>query len=162
MPVKIVVQDIQKTFGSDKGPLPVLERISFSVDDGELVAVVGPSGCGKTTLLNIIAGFDRPDQGLVTIDGAEKFGPELKKDGPGHARGSRRLSVRNLLVVGPGRAVARRSRRRGIVREEPARAAGGRVQVSSRRTSSPRRSRSTSTATTGLAGAASWRMSSSG
>ena len=75
MPVKIVVQDIKKTFCSDKGPLPVLERVSFSVGDGELVAVVGPSGCGKTTLLNVIAGFDRPDQGLVTIDGAEQLKP---------------------------------------------------------------------------------------
>jgi len=75
MPVKIVVQDIKKTFRSDKGPLPVLERLSFSVGDGELVAVVGPSGCGKTTLLNVIAGFDQPDQGLVTIDGAEKLEP---------------------------------------------------------------------------------------
>jgi ABC-type nitrate/sulfonate/bicarbonate transport system ATPase subunit len=75
MPVKIVVQDIKKTFRSDKGPLPVLERVSFSVGDGELVAVVGPSGCGKTTLLNVIAGFERPDQGLVTIDGAENLKP---------------------------------------------------------------------------------------
>src|SRR5262245_26736098 len=75
MPAKIVVQDIEKTFGSDKGPLPVLERISFSVGDGELVALVGPSGCGKSTLLNVIAGFVRPDQGGVAIDGAEKSGP---------------------------------------------------------------------------------------
>ena len=75
MPAKIVVQDIGKTFSSDKGPLPVLERVSFSVGDGELVALVGPSGCGKSTLLNVIAGFERPDQGRVTIDGAEKSGP---------------------------------------------------------------------------------------
>jgi len=75
MPVKIVVQDVKKTFRSDKGALPVLERVSFSVGDGEMVAVVGPSGCGKTTLLNVIAGFERPDQGLVTIDGAEQLKP---------------------------------------------------------------------------------------
>ncbi len=75
MPVKIVVQDIKKTFRSDKGSLPVLERVSFSVGDGETLAVVGPSGCGKTTLLNVIAGFERPDQGLVTIDGAEQLKP---------------------------------------------------------------------------------------
>ena len=75
MPVKIVVQDIKKTFRSDKGPLPVLERVSFSVTDGEMVAVVGPSGCGKTTLLNVIAGFERPDEGLVTINGAEQLKP---------------------------------------------------------------------------------------
>jgi ABC-type nitrate/sulfonate/bicarbonate transport system ATPase subunit len=78
MPAKIVVKDIRKAFASDKGPLSVLERVSFSVGDGELVAIVGPSGCGKSTLLNIIAGFDRPDQGRVTVDGAEKFKPSSK------------------------------------------------------------------------------------
>ena len=78
MPAKIVVQDINKAFASDQGPLPVLERLSFSVDDGELVAVVGPSGCGKSTLLNVIAGFERPDQGLVTIDGAESVRPSAQ------------------------------------------------------------------------------------
>jgi ABC-type nitrate/sulfonate/bicarbonate transport system ATPase subunit len=78
MPAKIVVQDITKTFSSDKGPLPVLERVSFSVGDGELVAVVGPSGCGKSTLLNVIAGFERPDHGLVTIDGTEQVRPSAQ------------------------------------------------------------------------------------
>ncbi len=78
MPVKIIVRDLKKAFPSDKGPLAVLEHVTFSVDDGELVAVVGPSGCGKSTLLNIIAGFERPDQGLVTIDGAEKLAPSAQ------------------------------------------------------------------------------------
>src|SRR5215510_7074682 len=78
MPAKIVVEDVRKTFSSDQGPLPVLERVSFSVRDGELVALVGPSGCGKSTLLNVIAGFERPDRGIVTIDGAEKSGPSAQ------------------------------------------------------------------------------------
>jgi ABC-type nitrate/sulfonate/bicarbonate transport system ATPase subunit len=78
MPVKIVVKDINKAFPSDKGQLRALERVNFSVGDGELVAIVGPSGCGKSTLLNIMAGFDRPDQGLVTVDGVEKFAPSSK------------------------------------------------------------------------------------
>src|SRR6202008_1301404 len=101
MPVKIVVQDIRKTFSSDKGPLPVLDRISFSVGDGELVAVVGPSGCGKSTLLNIIAGFDRPDQGRVTIDGAEKFEPSSQGIliSP-HGSGVSWLTVQQNLMFG--------------------------------------------------------------
>jgi len=78
MPAKIVVREIGKTFSSDQGPLAVLERVSFSVGDGELVAVVGPSGCGKSTLLNVIAGFERPDQGLVTIDGEEHVKPSAQ------------------------------------------------------------------------------------
>jgi ABC-type nitrate/sulfonate/bicarbonate transport system ATPase subunit len=78
MPAKIVVKDVKKSFVSDKGLLRVVEGVSFTVADGELVAIVGPSGCGKSTLLNIIAGFDRPDQGNVTIDGALRNGPSPK------------------------------------------------------------------------------------
>jgi ABC-type nitrate/sulfonate/bicarbonate transport system ATPase subunit len=78
MPAKIVIRDLNKTFPSDQGRLAVLERVNFSVGEGELVAIVGPSGCGKTTLLNVLAGFDRPDQGRVTIDGVEHFAPSSK------------------------------------------------------------------------------------
>lgn len=78
MPAKIVVTDIKKEFVSDTGRLQVLEGVSFTVGDGELVAIVGPSGCGKSTLLNIIAGFDRADQGTVTVDGEDKNKPSSK------------------------------------------------------------------------------------
>jgi len=72
---KLDVKGITKGFVTDKGPLEVIRKIDFSVADGEFVAVVGPSGCGKTTLLNIIAGFDLPDAGQVTVDGAAMHAP---------------------------------------------------------------------------------------
>ena len=75
MRTKIAVNQIEKSYASDKGPLLVLDGITFTVGDGEIVAVVGPSGCGKSTLLDILAGFDRPDQGSVTVDGAELTQP---------------------------------------------------------------------------------------
>ncbi len=75
MPAKIIVRDIAKTYASDQGALPVLRQVSFSVSEGELIAIVGPSGCGKSTLLHILAGFEHPDQGAVAIDGAEKVQP---------------------------------------------------------------------------------------
>jgi ABC-type nitrate/sulfonate/bicarbonate transport system ATPase subunit len=78
MPAKIVVKDIGKSYSTAKGPLNVVGDINFSVDDGEFVAIVGPSGCGKTTLLNIIAGFVRPDQGQVAVDGEPRDGPSPK------------------------------------------------------------------------------------
>lgn len=78
MPAKIVVKDIKKKFSTAKGPLNVIGKINFTVDDGEFVAIVGPSGCGKTTLLNIIAGFVRPDQGQIAIDGIARDGPSPK------------------------------------------------------------------------------------
>jgi ABC-type nitrate/sulfonate/bicarbonate transport system ATPase subunit len=71
MRTKIEVKDVQKSFTSDAGPLRVVEGASFSVGDGEFVAIVGPSGCGKSTLMNILAGFVRPDWGSVQIDGVE-------------------------------------------------------------------------------------------
>ncbi len=75
---KLIVENLGRTFDSDKGPLPVLKGISFAMDDGERVAIVGPSGCGKSTLLSIVAGFDRPDEGQVTIDGAPQRSPSSK------------------------------------------------------------------------------------
>ena len=78
MRAKLSVTDVRKSFATAKGPLEVIRGIDFSVAEGEFVAVVGPSGCGKTTLLNIIAGFDRPDQGSVTIDGVEVSRPSPK------------------------------------------------------------------------------------
>ena len=75
---KIVVADIRKSFATDKGPLPVVGGVSFSVADGEFVAIVGPSGCGKSTLLNIVAGLDRPDQGTASVDGVVVTRPSAK------------------------------------------------------------------------------------
>ena len=68
---QIVVDAISKGFGA----LSVVDDVSFEVRDGEFVAIVGPSGCGKSTLLNIIAGFERADQGTIRIDGAPRTGP---------------------------------------------------------------------------------------
>jgi ABC-type nitrate/sulfonate/bicarbonate transport system ATPase subunit len=78
MPAKIDVRDIRKSFVSDKGSLPVIDGITFSVADGEFVAIVGPSGCGKSTLMNIIAGFERADEGSVIVDGAGDKRPSPK------------------------------------------------------------------------------------
>ena len=75
MRTKIAVNQVEKSYASDKGPLRVLDGITFTVGDGEIVAIVGPSGCGKSTLLDILVGFDRPDQGFVTVDGAELTKP---------------------------------------------------------------------------------------
>jgi ABC-type nitrate/sulfonate/bicarbonate transport system ATPase subunit len=72
---KIVVGNISKSFSTKQGSLSVVGGVSFEVADGEVVAIVGPSGCGKTTLMSIIAGFERPDAGSITIDGAAHLRP---------------------------------------------------------------------------------------
>jgi iron(III) transport system ATP-binding protein len=55
----------------------VVNDVSFSVNPDEIFAILGPSGCGKTTTLRIIAGFERPDSGTVTLRGLEVEGPSV-------------------------------------------------------------------------------------
>ncbi len=63
-----------------RGSPPVLavDHVNMSMDDGEFLCIVGPSGCGKTTILNMLAGFERPSQGQILLDGnlVDKPGPE--------------------------------------------------------------------------------------
>jgi ABC-type nitrate/sulfonate/bicarbonate transport system ATPase subunit len=72
---KVEVRALRKSYPSGAGLLPVVAGVGFDIADGEFVAIVGPSGCGKSTLLNIIAGFERADDGSVRIDGAPVAGP---------------------------------------------------------------------------------------
>lgn len=65
MAAAIELRGVGKHFGT----LEVLRDISFSVADGEIVALLGASGCGKSTLLNIVSGLLGPDQGTLSFDG---------------------------------------------------------------------------------------------
>lgn len=61
--------NISKVFTAGKNTTSVLQDISFSLKQNEVVCLVGPSGCGKSTLFNIIAGLDQPTSGEVTHEG---------------------------------------------------------------------------------------------
>ncbi|MET8329524.1 ABC transporter ATP-binding protein [Streptomyces sp. NPDC005181] len=67
------IAGLAKAYGP--GAAPVLDGLDLTVPGGALTAVLGPSGCGKTTLLRIIAGFLRADEGTVTLDGRALSGP---------------------------------------------------------------------------------------
>jgi iron(III) transport system ATP-binding protein len=69
----LVVSGLSKRFEPEEPP--VIEDLSFSVEEGEIFALLGPSGCGKTTALRIIAGFERSDAGSVTLDNRLLEGP---------------------------------------------------------------------------------------
>ena len=63
------IKDLRKTYYQGKIPVHAVDGISFTVADGEFLAVTGPSGSGKSTVLNIIGGLDQPTSGDVLIDG---------------------------------------------------------------------------------------------
>ena len=77
---ELSVRALTKSFGDRT----ILDGIDLEVPAGGSVAVVGPSGCGKTTLLRVIAGFERPDSGSVSLDGTVLTGP---RGVPAHKRG---------------------------------------------------------------------------
>ncbi len=63
----IVLSQVSKSFAN--ADEPAVRDVTISIDQGEIVALLGPSGCGKTTSLRIIAGFEKPDTGSVSIAG---------------------------------------------------------------------------------------------
>ena len=65
------VNNVSKGFGPATARTAVLSGIDLEVDRGEFVAIVGFSGCGKTTLISLIAGLTRPDEGKIMLDGSE-------------------------------------------------------------------------------------------
>ncbi len=70
----IEIQNIAKSFHSDKGARHVLENINLSVEEGELVSVVGYTGSGKSTLISIVAGLLPADSGRIELRGAALSG----------------------------------------------------------------------------------------
>ena len=60
----VVITGVNKSFGDFR----VLNNVSLEIKKGEFFSLLGPSGCGKTTLLRIIAGFEQPDTGTLTLD----------------------------------------------------------------------------------------------
>lgn len=67
------VQNLKKTYTTRFGGAQVeaLKNVTFSVEEGEYVAIMGESGSGKTTLLNILAALDKPTGGHVKLKGRE-------------------------------------------------------------------------------------------
>lgn len=65
------ISHVYKSYRRGDQIVPVLEDITFSIEEGEFLALMGPSGSGKSTLLNLIAGIDRADSGTIMIGGLD-------------------------------------------------------------------------------------------
>ena len=72
--VKLVVDGVSKKFRTRDGLIEALSPVSFNVKEGEVLCLVGPSGCGNSTMLNIIAGFEKPDKGHVMPGLTTRYG----------------------------------------------------------------------------------------
>lgn len=64
----LTLNDICKSYFTDEIETRALRNVSFTVEEGEFVAIMGPSGCGKSTLLNVLGMLDRPNSGSYLLD----------------------------------------------------------------------------------------------
>src|SRR5476651_877485 len=67
----IEVKDITKTYGEGDNAFQALKGVSFTIKDGEFVAIMGPSGSGKSTLMHILGCLDTPTSGTYFLDGKD-------------------------------------------------------------------------------------------
>src|SRR5512144_88055 len=72
---RINVNNVNKSYGAEGFAKPVVQNCSFTLDMGKLTVMIGPSGCGKSTLIRLLAGFERPTSGTITLDGEPVTGP---------------------------------------------------------------------------------------
>jgi NitT/TauT family transport system ATP-binding protein len=75
----IQINNVSVRFGTPGAITEATKQISLDVQPGEFVSIIGPSGCGKSTLLNIVAGFLKPTEGTVLIDGEPITGPSAER-----------------------------------------------------------------------------------
>jgi putative ABC transport system ATP-binding protein len=67
----VELNGVSKSFSKGDETITPLDNVSLQIDEGDFVSLMGPSGTGKSTLLNLVAGIDRPDAGTITVNGTE-------------------------------------------------------------------------------------------
>jgi len=72
---EIKVEHVDKSYGTGLFKKSVIQGCSLTIDRNKLTVMIGPSGCGKSTLIRLLAGFERPNGGTITMDGKPIIGP---------------------------------------------------------------------------------------
>lgn len=73
------VRNVSKSYETPRGPLPILDDVSFTLQEGDALSIAGPSGTGKSTLLYVLGALDPPTAGTVTLDGVNPYTLDEKK-----------------------------------------------------------------------------------
>lgn len=97
----VILENVTKLFGAK----PVIQNLSLKVEEGEIFTLLGESGCGKTTLLRLIAGFEQPDNGRISIGGEDMLPLPVERRPVGFIFQSHalfpHLTVYDNIAVGP-------------------------------------------------------------
>ena len=72
---EVAAHDVSKSYGAAHLTKEVVKDCSFTIERGKLTVMIGPSGCGKSTLIRLLAGFEKPTSGSITLNGAPVTGP---------------------------------------------------------------------------------------
>ncbi len=71
----MILENVSKSFGEDWARETIVKDLSLTIKRDQLTAIVGPSGCGKSTIVNLLAGFELPDEGRIILEGKPLLGP---------------------------------------------------------------------------------------
>ena len=71
----MILENVSKSFGEDWARETIVKDLSLTIKRDQLTAIVGPSGCGKSTIVNLLAGFELPDEGQIILEGKPLLGP---------------------------------------------------------------------------------------
>ncbi len=152
----VSLDSVGKTYQGRTGAWEAVRGFSLDLAEGEFFCLLGTSGCGKTTVLNMVAGFERPTAGRISCDGAEVRGPAAERGVVFQGHDSLYDWLTALDNIGFGlrlRGVGRRQRReraahfldmvglRGQEAKHPAELSGGmkqRIQIARALASDPR------------------------
>jgi NitT/TauT family transport system ATP-binding protein len=72
---KVNLVHVSKSYGEEWEREEIVKDLTFEITPGELTAILGPSGCGKSTIVNLVAGYEKPDTGEVLLNGKKVTGP---------------------------------------------------------------------------------------